>query len=161
MPILLTIDKSSSETVNLIESSTPRKTSSHQSHHKKTDGISSFTLKDSKIQHTTLICIKHRKPTQNKFASDDSIELGLQSTMNIEGNSGILNSKTDDKESSDNITYLIPKEPQVDQKDGSSYSKSSKLLTKVLGDSEEKLRYDGMRKKIKIWQRFFLHIYRI
>ena len=81
--------------------------------------------------------------------------------MNIEGNSGILNSKTDDKESSDNITYLIPKEPQVDQKDGSSYSKSSKLLTKVLGDSEEKLRYDGMRKKIKIWQRFFLHIYRI
>ena len=45
--------------------------------------------------------------------------------------------------------YLIPKEPQVDQKDGSSYSKSSKLLTKVLGDSEEILRYDGIRKKIK------------
>ena len=43
--------------------------------------------------------------------------------------------------------YLIPKEPQVDQKDGSSNSKSSKLLTKVLGDSEEILRYDGMRKK--------------
>ena len=49
MPILLTIDKSSSETVNQIESSTPRKTPSHESHHKKTDGISSFTLKDSKI----------------------------------------------------------------------------------------------------------------
>ena len=43
--------------------------------------------------------------------------------------------------------YLIPKEPQVDQKDGSSYSKSSKLLLKILGDSEEILRYDGLRKK--------------
>ena len=69
--------------------------------------------------------------------------------MNIEGNFGILNSKTDGKESSDNIIYLIPKEPQVDQKDGSFYSKSSKLLTKVLGDSEGKLRYNGMRKKLK------------
>ena len=69
--------------------------------------------------------------------------------MNIEDNFSILNSKTDEKETSDNIMYLIPKEPQVDQKEGSSYSKSSKLLTKVLGDSEEILRYDGMRKKIK------------
>ena len=43
--------------------------------------------------------------------------------------------------------YLIPKEPQVDQKDGSSYSKSSKLLLEILGDSEEILRYDGLRKK--------------
>ena len=54
--------------------------------------------------------------------------------MNIEDNFSILNSKTDEKETSDNIMYLIPKEPQVDQKEGSSYSKSSKLLTKVLGD---------------------------
>ena len=44
--------------------------------------------------------------------------------------------------------YLIAKEPQVDQKDGSSsYSKSSKLLLKILGDSEEILCYDGLRKK--------------
>ena len=42
---------------------------------------------------------------------------------------------------------LISKEPHVDKKDGSSYSESSKLLTKLLGDSEEILRYDGMRKK--------------
>ena len=67
--------------------------------------------------------------------------------MNIEDNSSILNSKTDEKESSDNIMYLMPKKPQVDQKDSSSYSKLSKLLIKVLGDSEEILRCDGMRKK--------------
>ena len=51
-------------------------------------------------------------PRQNKFASDDSIELGLRSTMNNEDNSSILNSKTDKKESCDNIMYLIPKEPK-------------------------------------------------
>ena len=76
-------------------------------------------------------------PTQNKVTSDDSIELDLQSIMNNEDNSRILNSKTDEKESSDNIMSLIPKKRQVDEKDGSSYSKSSKLLTKILGDSEE------------------------
>ena len=147
MPISLTIDNSSSETANLFEFSTPRKAPSNQSNHEKADGISSFIFKDSKIQHSTPICSKHSTPTQNKFASDDSIELGLQSTMNIEDNSSILNSKTDEKESSDNIMYLIPKKPQVDQKDSLSYSKSSKLLIKVLGDSEEILRCDGMRKK--------------
>ena len=60
----------------------------------------------------TPICIKPNTRTQNKFASDDSIELGLRSTMNNEDNSSILNSKTDEKESSDNIMYLIPKEPK-------------------------------------------------
>ena len=114
---------------------------------KKTDDISSFNFKDSKIQPSTPICIKHNTPTQNNIASVGSIELGLQSTMNNEDNSSILNSKADEKTSSDNIMYLIPKEPQVDQKDGSSYSKSSKLLLKILGDSEEILRYDGLRKK--------------
>ena len=149
MPISLTIDNSSSETVNLIEFSTPIKTLSNQFNYEKTDDISSFNFKDSKIQSSTPICIKHNTPTQNYIAAVDSIELGLQSTMNNEDNSSILNSKADEKASSDNIMYLIPKEPQVDQKDGSSYSKSSKLLTKVLGDSEEILRYDRMRKKIK------------
>ena len=45
--------------------------------------------------------------------------------------------------------YLVSKEHKIDKKDRSSYSKLSKLLTKVLGDSEEILRYDGMRKKMK------------
>ena len=158
MPISLTIDNSLSETVTLFEFSTPGKTPSNQSNHEKTDDISRFIFKYSKIQHSTPICSKHSTPTENKFASHDSIELSLQSMMN---NFSILNSKTDEKETFDNIMYLIPKEPQVDQKEGSSYSKSSKLLTKVLGDSEEILRYDGMRKKNQMWQRFFLHIYRI
>ena len=134
MPISLTIDNSLSETVTLFEFSTPGKTPSNQSNHEKTDDISSFIFKYSKIQHSTPICSKHITPTENKFASHDSIELSLQRTMNIEDTFSILNSKTDEKETSDNIMYLIPKEPQVDQKEGSSYSKSSKLLTKVLGD---------------------------
>ena len=67
--------------------------------------------------------------------------------MNTEDNYNILNCKTDEEESSDNIMYLIPEEPEIDQEDWSSYSKLSKLLTKVLGDSEEILRYDRIRKK--------------
>ena len=69
--------------------------------------------------------------------------------MNIEDNYIILNFKTDEKESSDNV-YPVPKEPDVDEQDLSSCSKSSKLLTKVLGDSEEILCYDGIRKKIEV-----------
>ena len=94
-----------------------------------------FQFQRVKIQHSTPICIKHSTPTQNKFASDDSIELALQSTMNIKDTSSIFNSETDEMGSSGNTMYLIPKETQVGQKDGSSYSKSSKLLTEVLGDS--------------------------
>ena len=55
--------------------------------------------------------------------------------MNIKDTSSIFNSETDEMGSSGNTMYLIPKETQVGQKDGSSYSKSSKLLTEVLGDS--------------------------
>ena len=75
----------------------------------KTDDISSFSFKDSKNQSSTPICIKHNTPTQNKVAWDDSIELDLQSIINNEDNSSISNSKTDEKESSDNIIYLVPK----------------------------------------------------
>ena len=53
MPISLTIDNSSSEIVNLIEFSTPRKTPSNQFNYEKTDEISSFNFKDSKIQSST------------------------------------------------------------------------------------------------------------
>ena len=113
MPISLTIDNSSSETVNLIEFSTPRKTPSNQFNYEKTDEISSFSFKDSKIQSSTHSNMNQTNtPRQNKFASDDSTELGLRSTMNNEDNSSILNSKTDKKESCDNIMYLIPKEPK-------------------------------------------------
>ena len=138
MPISLTIDNFSSETVNLTEFSTPRKTPCDQSNHEKADGISSFNFKDAKIQSSSPICIKHNTPKQNKFASDDSIELGLQSTMNNEDNSSIFNSKTDENESYDNVMYLIPKEPQF----------FAELQVKVLIKREFKEKLRNLERKL-------------
>ena len=138
MPISLTIDNSSSETVNLIEFSTPIKTLSNQFNYEKTDDISSFNFKDSKIQSSTPICIKHNTPTQNYIAAVDSIELGLQSTMNNEDNSSIFNSKTDENESYDNVMYLIPKEPQV----------FAELQVKVLIKKEFKEKLRNLERKL-------------
>ena len=65
-----------------------------QEKHLPTNPTMKKQMKDSKIQYSIPICSKHSTPTQNKFASDDLIELSLQSTMNIEDNTSILNSKT-------------------------------------------------------------------